>query len=679
MSESAEQDTSPTSGMKSKINPPVFYGSLAIIVGLVLFSVIVPETAGSFFNGLKLAVIEEASWFYVLTVAIIISLVAFLGISRYGEIKLGPDHSEPDYSYGSWFAMLFSAGMGIGLMFFGVAEPVMHFTSPPMAEPGGIEAAKEAMRVTFFHWGLHAWSIYAIVGLILAYFSFRRGLPLTLRSALYPIIGKKIYGPIGHAVDIFAVVGTVLGVATSLGFGVQQVNAGLNYLFGMPVSDTMQVTLIVVITGLATISVVTGLDAGIRRLSELNLGLAFLLLAFVLLLGPTIFLLKAYMQNVGSYLSELVSMTFNLYAYQPKVDGGPQAWVGGWTIFYWGWWIAWSPFVGLFIARISRGRTIREFAMGVMFVPAGFTLFWMTVFGDSGIHMIMSESFADLGRLVSEDMSVALFHFLEQFPFSGFISGVATLMVIVFFVTSSDSGSMVVDMLASGGHDDTPVWQRVFWASSEGLVAIALMLAGGLGALQSATIAAALPFSAVLLVAAYGLLRSLRVENIRQRSLAAAVAPPPEVNVGHQRPQGGGGWKSRLKNMVNFPLRVKVLEFLEVTVKPALETVAEELESYGLKVDIRHEDDRAYLEVSHGQETDFIYGVRVRGYTRPSLTIRQLDHAKKHADKDTYYRAEVFLQEGGQDYDLMGYTKEQVIVDVLDQYEKHMHFLHMLR
>ena len=677
MSDSAEQESTPTSGIQTKINPPVFYGSLIIIMGLVLFSVIAPETAGNFFNNLKLAVLEEASWFYVLTVAIIISLVAFLGISRYGEIKLGPDHSEPDYSYSSWFAMLFSAGMGIGLMFFGVAEPIMHFTSPPMAEPNSIAAAKEAMRVTFFHWGLHAWSIYAIVGLILAYFSFRRGLPLTLRSALYPIIGKKIYGPIGHAVDIFAVVGTVLGVATSLGFGVQQVNAGLNYLFDLPVSDTVQVFLIIGITGLATISVVTGLDAGIRRLSELNLGLAFLLLAFVLILGPTVFLMKTYMQNVGAYLSELVSMTFNLYAYQPKEDGGPQAWVGGWTIFYWGWWIAWSPFVGLFIARISRGRTIREFAMGVMFVPAGFTLFWMTVFGDSAINMIMSNTFAELGGLVNENMSVALFHFLEQFPFSGFISGVATLMVIVFFVTSSDSGSMVVDMLASGGHDDTPVWQRVFWASSEGIVAIALMLAGGLGALQSATIAAALPFSLVLLIAAYGLLRSLKVENIRLRSLQASVAPPPELNVGHQRP--AGGWKSRLKNMVNFPIRARVLEFLETTVKPALETVAAELETYGLKVDIRHEDDRAYLEVSHSGEIDFIYGVRVRGYTRPSLTIRQLDHSRKHADKGTYYRAEVFLEEGGQDYDLMGYTKDQVIADVLDQYEKHMHFLHMLR
>ncbi|MDX1804525.1 MAG: choline BCCT transporter BetT [Alcanivorax sp.] len=668
----------PPKTLRTKINPPVFFGAAAIIAGLVLFSAIFADTANRFFSYLQSQVIEDASWFYILTVALILTLVVFLAVSRYGDIKLGPDHSEPEYSYSSWFAMLFSAGMGIGLMFFGVAEPVTHFIHPPVGDPGTIEAAQQAMRATFFHWGLHAWAIYAIVALILGYFSFRHGLPLTLRSALYPLIGDRIYGPIGHAVDIFAVVGTVFGVATSLGYGVQQVNAGLHYLFDVPINHYVQVALIISITALATISVVTGLDAGIRRLSELNLGLAVLLLVFVLLLGPTVFLLKTYVQNLGTYLSDIVSMTFNLYAYQPRTGAGPQAWIGGWTLLYWGWWLSWSPFVGLFIARISRGRTIREFTMGVLLVPAAFTLFWMTVFGDTGIKMISDGTFADLGQIVSNDKAVALFRFLEQFPWSGFVSGIATLMVVVFFVTSSDSGSMVVDMLASGGHDDTPVWQRIFWASSEGIVAISLMLAGGLGALQSATIASALPFAVVLLVACFGLLRSLRVEQIRQRSFAASVAPQPAIHVGHHRP-GVSSWKSRLKNMVHFPIRARVLEFMEVTVKPALEEVAEELRTHGMQVDVNHRDDRSYLEVSHDNEIDFRYGVRVRGYARPSITIRQLDYAKKHADKDTYYRAEVFLSEGGQDYDLMGYTREQVIADVLDQYEKHMHFLHMLR
>lgn len=281
----------------------------------------------------------------------------------------------------------FSAGMGIGLMFFGVAEPVMHYLSPPVGTPETVAAAKEAMRLTFFHWGLHAWAIYAIVALILAFFSYRHGLPLTLRSALYPIIGDRIYGPVGHAVDIFAVIGTVFGVATSLGYGVLQVNAGLNHLFGVPINETVQVILIVVITGLATISVVSGLDKGIRILSELNLGLALLLLALVLCLGPTVLLLKSFVENTGGYLSELVSKTFNLYAYEPK----SSKWLGGWTLLYWGWWLSWSPFVGMFIARVSRGRTIREFVTGVLFVPAGFTLMWMTVFGNSAIYLIMNQ------------------------------------------------------------------------------------------------------------------------------------------------------------------------------------------------------------------------------------------------------------------------------------------------
>ncbi|MCU5785785.1 choline BCCT transporter BetT [Alloalcanivorax marinus] len=675
----ASQDTpAPASRPKVLINPPVFFSSVAIIAALVLFSVILPKTAETFFTDIKDWIISEAGWFYILTVAILISLVFFLAISRYGDIKLGKDHSEPDYSYTSWFAMLFSAGMGIGLMFFGVAEPVLHFSDPPLADPGTIAAAKEAMRATFFHWGLHAWSIYAIVGLILAYFSFRHNLPLTLRSALYPLIGKKIYGPMGHAVDVFAVVGTVFGVATSLGFGVEQVNAGLTYLFGIPKNEWVQTGLIIGITGLATISVVTGLDGGIRRLSELNLGLAFLLLLFVLALGPTVFLLKAYVQNLGAYLSELVNMTFNLYTYQPKAENGPQEWMGGWTLFYWGWWISWSPFVGMFIARVSRGRTIREFALGVMLVPAGFTLFWMTVFGDTAIQMILDGTYPELAAQVDNDKAVALFHFLEQFPWSGFISGVATLMVVVFFVTSSDSGSMVVDMLASGGHDDTPLWQRIFWASSEGIVAIALMLAGGLGALQAATIASALPFALVLLLACFGLLRSLRIEGIRRLSFQTNLGTAPAtIHVGHTPVTGG--WKTRLRGMVSFPNRARVLQFVREVATPALNAVADELRGHGLEVEVRESDDRATLVVSHAQETDFIYGVRVRGYARPSITMRQLDHSKRHADTDQYFRADVFLREGGQDYDLMGFTREQVISDVLDQYEKHMHFLHMLR
>src|SRR5690606_6781133 len=371
--------------------------------------------------------------------------------------------------------------------------------------------------ITFFHWGLHAWAIYAIVALILAYFGYRHDLPLTLRSALYPLIGERIHGPIGHAVDIFAVLGTVLGVATSLGFGVAQINTGLNHLFDLPVGVGVQVILILVAMGLATISLATGLDRGIRILSETNVLLAVLLMLIVLLLGPTVFILKAFVENTGGYLAEIVDKTCNLYAYEPT------DWIGGWTLFYWGWWIAWSPFVGLFIARISRGRTIREFVSGVLLVPTGFTLFWMTVFGDTAIHMILIDKVQGFAETVQSDTTLALFAFLEQMPWGNVISFVAIAMVVVFFVTSADSGALVVDLLASGGAERTPVWQRIFWSLSMGAVAIALLLADGLTALQTATIASALPFSIILLLAMWGLFRALKLDatkrGIRYQSL----------------------------------------------------------------------------------------------------------------------------------------------------------------
>ena len=509
----------------------------------MIYSVAFQEHAQALFGDAQAWIIANVSWLYILAVALILLMVVLLAFSRYGDIKLGPDHSEPDYSALTWFAMLFSAGMGIGLMFFGVAEPVMHFLSPPVGEGGTTLAAREAMKITFFHWGLHAWSIYAIVAMILAYFAYRHGLPLTLRSALYPLIGERIYGPIGHAVDIFAIIGTVLGVATSLGLGVTQINTGLNHLYGLPVTIPVQIGLIVATTLLATISVVTGLDKGVRRLSELNLSLAGLLMLMVLIAGPTVFILQTFVQNIGSYLSDIVNKTFNLYAYEPN------DWIGGWTLFYWGWWLAWSPFVGLFIARISRGRTIREFVAGVLLVPTAFTLLWMTVFGDTAIHMILWEHVSSLGEAIEQDSSLALFAFFEHFPFSALISLVAIIMVVVFFVTSADSGALVVDMLASGGKRGTPIWQRIFWAVSMGGVAIALLLADGLTALQTATIASALPFTIALLCSMWGLLKALRLDATKQglRYQALSISPSAAPTA--------GGWQRRLRTLMLFPRR----------------------------------------------------------------------------------------------------------------------------
>ena len=648
------------------INPPVFYGSAALITALVLFASIFPVTAQDFFGQLQSWILENVSWFYILAVAIILLSTIFLAASRYGDIKLGPDHSEPDYKNITWFAMLFSAGMGIGLMFFGVAEPVMHFIAPPVGDPNTVEAAREAMKLTFFHWGLHAWAVYAIVALILSVFSYRHGLPLTLRSALYPLIGERIYGPIGHAVDIFAIIGTVFGIATSLGYGVLQINSGFNYLFDLPISTNIQVVLIIGITALATLSVATGLDKGIRRLSELNLLLAVILLTLVLVLGPTALLLKSFVQNTGGYLSDIVNKTFNLYAYDPT------DWLGGWTLLYWGWWMSWSPFVGMFIARVSRGRTIRQFVTGVLLVPTGFTLIWMTVFGNSAINLIMNKGLTSLADTVSADSSLALFAFLEHFPFSSLLSMVAVFMVILFFVTSADSGSLVIDMLASGGKTQTPLWQRVFWASSTGIVAITLLLSGGLGALQTATIASALPFSIILLIAIWGLFKALHIDSTKR------VLRHQSATHYSRQHKSAGGWQRRLRSMVMFPRRSHVNRFIDEVVLPGFEEVAVELRKQGYAVEVISGDDkRSKIEVQHNAEVNFVYEIRPRAYVQPDFIMP--DDEEEDREERKYFRAEVHLLEGGQDYDIMGWSREEVIDDILDQYEQHMHFLHVVR
>ncbi|WP_346837245.1 choline BCCT transporter BetT [Microbulbifer sp. SAOS-129_SWC] len=659
---------------KAHFNPPVFYFSTGILLLLVAYAVLFADDATQRFKALQHSIVTNMSWYYVLVVAIVLLSVVFIAISRFGEIKLGPEHAEPDYDYLSWLAMLFSAGMGIGLLFFGVAEPVMHYLSPPVGETGTVEAARQAMVLTFFHWGFHAWSIYAIVALILAYFSYRHKLPLTMRSALYPMIGERIYGPIGDAVDVFAIVGTVCGVATTLGYGVLQINSGLNHLFGVPVGNTTQVILIIVTTILATISVVMGLDVGIKRLSQLNMGLAALLLLMVLFLGSTVYLLQAFVQNFGSYLSVIVNRTFNLYAYKPT------DWLGGWTILYWGWWMSWSPFVGLFIARISRGRTIREFVIGAMLVPATLTLMWMTFFGNSAIHMILDQGLTSLGEVVSKDQSLALFQFLEQFPFSNAFSLLAVVMVVVFFVTSADSGAMVVNMLASHGRDDTPLWQRIFWCALIGVVAIALLLAGGLGSLQTAVIASALPFSVILLTSIYGLFSALRTDTAKRDAQTAPVAPFTGST--------SGTWRSRLRNVIQLPDLEEVRAYIRETGEPALHEFAEEMRKNGYETRVsKGKNHYVYLEVLQGDEQDFIYGIHPKAHLKPNanltehegFTDQELDDDHDDGSEEKYFRAEVHLGEGGQDYDVMGWTKDQLLTNILTQYERHLQFLHTLR
>ncbi len=507
-----------------EVSPWVFFPAIAVILLFIFFGVFFTEGTGVVFDWIQNGIVTNFGWFYILSVAFFLVFVVFLFFSPYSEVKLGPDDSEPDYSYLSWFAMLFSAGMGIGLVFFSVAEPILHYSSPPTGEGGTAEAASEAMRLTFFHWGVHAWAIYIVVGLSLAYFSFRKGLPLSIRSAFHPVLGDRVHGPIGHTIDVLAIFGTLFGVATSLGLGVMQVNSGLDYLFGIEVSTTVQIILIGAITAVATTSVVLGLDKGIRRLSNFNMVVAVTLVLFVFAFGPTVFILNAWMENSGNYLQSLMETTFWLDTW------GDGEWQGSWTLFYWGWWIAWSPFVGMFIARISRGRTIREFIGGVLLVPAAFTTFWLTAFGNTALHR---EVFGE-GGIVGGANEEMLFAMLQGLPLSAVTSFLAMIVIVAFFVTSSDSGSLVIDMLASGGNPDPPVPQRVFWAILEGVVAAVLLLAGGLGALQTASITTGLPFAAVLMVMCYSLFKALK----RERE---AEARTRKVYPARSRQDAGGG------------------------------------------------------------------------------------------------------------------------------------------
>jgi len=484
------------------IHPPVFYPSAVIIVIFIALTLIIGKPMEEIFAQTTEGITDNAGWLLVLAVNVFLAFSLYFAFSRMGKIRLGGQNAKPDFSTFAWFAMLFSAGMGIGLLFFSVAEPITHFSNPPRGASTPIQQAQDAMKYTFLHYGLHAWAIYAMVGMALAFFTFNRKLPLTLRSVFYPLLGERIHGRFGNIIDVVAVVATLFGLATSLGFGVQQVSAGLAHLFGTPDTVIMEVLLIAGITGMATISVVLGLDKGVRVLSELNMRLGLVFLIALLVLGPTVFLLDSFMQNTGSYLQELVY----LGAWTESYSG--TQWQNDWSVFYWAWWISWSPFVGMFIARVSKGRTVREFFLGVLLVPSILTFLWMSVFGGSALYLELNE-IGNISEAVNENIATALFVLLEEYPLSVVTSVIGILLVTSFFVTSSDSGSLVIDSITSGGKLDAPVGQRIFWAVSEGAVAATLLLGGGLKALQTAAISTGLPFTILLLIMCYSLYKGL--------------------------------------------------------------------------------------------------------------------------------------------------------------------------
>jgi len=495
------------------VHPVVFPVALAIIALFIAVTVLLGDTASQAYTWLFDTIGSTFGWFYLLAVNVFIVVLLFFAFSKYGKIKIGGVEAEKEFSDFSWMAMLFSAGMGIGLMFFSVTEPMFYFNTPPSffgAEAGTGAAAAAAMAQTFFHWGLHPWAVYGLVGLGLAFFSFNRGLPLTFRSIFWPLLGERIYGWPGHVIDLVTVFATLFGLSTSLGLGVAQVNSGLSFVFGsgmlgvadIPTGTGPQVALIAGITLIATASVAAGLEGGVKRLSTINLYLMFALLGFILLVGPTVFILGAWVEGLGAYLQNILGLGF----FTGTLGAAENGTVTAWTVFYWGWWIAWSPFVGMFIARISKGRSVREFVLGVLFLPALFSTLWLSTFGGSALNSALAggavqQQYTELGYGAFE--TLGMFITLNQYPL-GVVSGLlATLLVITFFVTSSDSGSLVIDHLTSGGKHDVPKTQRIFWAVTEGAVASILLIGGGLTALQTAAITTGLPFAVILTLMCY--------------------------------------------------------------------------------------------------------------------------------------------------------------------------------
>ena len=498
------------------IHNPVFLISGLGIFAFVLGTLMVPEAAAELFKAMRTWVTVKFDWFFLLAGNIFVLFCLLLIFTPMGKIRLGGADAKPDYGYAGWFAMLFAAGMGIGLMFFGVSEPISHYGSSVAATAGSpeswaplmgaagnpAEAAKLGMAATIYHWGLHPWAMYAVVALALAFFTYNKGLPLSLRSAFYPIFGDAVWGWVGHVIDTVAVLATLFGLATSLGFGASQANAGLNFLFGISDSDGTKILLIVGITAVALISVMRGLDGGVKRASEINMVLAFLLLLFVLFVGPTADL-------VSGFFTGLTAYAVNLPALSNPFGRTDANFSQGWTAFYWAWWISWSPFVGMFIARVSRGRTVREFIICVLLIPSLVCILWMTTFGGTALHQIVQDGYEGVQKAGT---ALRLFEMLSQLPMTQITSGIGIILVVVFFVTSSDSGSLVIDTITAGGKTDGPMPQRIFWCVFEGLVAIALLLGGGLAALQAMAVTTGFPFAAVLLLLCVSIWKGLRSE-----------------------------------------------------------------------------------------------------------------------------------------------------------------------
>ena len=649
---------------QTSFNPLVIGATLFFVVLLVAMILIVPEQTQTLLNAAKSGIFANFSWFYVLAFSVFLGFLVILSVSNLGNIKLGNDEEEPDFGFLSWLAMLFAAGMGVGLMFFGVAEPLTHYLSD-ITTGSAEHKQQEALLHTLFHWGIHAWAVYGTIALSLAYFGFRYKLPLALRSCFYPLLKERINGKLGDLIDIMALLATLFGVITTLGFGASQLGAGLHQLGWISENSfSLQMVVIAVVMSLAIFSAISGVGKGVKILSELNLTLAFCLLIFVLVAGPTLYLLSTFSDNIGTYLSNLVQLSFKTYVYEQEHTG----WFSGWTILYWAWWCSWAPFVGLFIARISKGRTIREFIFGVLVIPSMFGILWFTVFGNTAIWLNDGEAAGTLGQMISSPETL-LFKFLDYLPLSG-VTGLVSLVVIsLFFITSADSGIYVLNNIASRDKSlVSPRWQAVMWGVLMSVVAIVLMQSGGLANLQAMTLLVALPFAMLMLLMCFSLWKGLSAD---KKYFDTKVNPTSIFWTGDK-------WKERLEQMMNQTQEKDILRFLKHTVLPAMRELRQELISkYDLSVQINtlFDQDEPAVELVIQKELmrDFMYGVKSIGREVSEQLIN--DDNLPHIQHSMTYEPYTYFFDGRVGYDVQYMDQDELIADMLKHYERYLSLL----
>ncbi|MDH3011226.1 choline BCCT transporter BetT [Gordonia alkanivorans] len=674
-------DTGEPTRRPSSVNLTVFVASAAIVLAFAIWALAAPETAETVINEVRNFITRWFGWWYFILATAIVGLVVFLGVSKYGRYRLGPEESRPEYSLFTWTSMLFAAGIGIDLMFFSVAEPVTHFLNPPTGAAETNFAAREAVTWTVFHYGITGWAMYALMGGALAYFAFRHNLPLTIRAALYPIFGKRVEGRWGDAIDVAAVLGTIFGIATSLGIGVVQLNFGLNEIFGIEQGKAAQIGLIALSVVIATASATSGVDKGIRRLSEINVILAIGMLIYITVAKDADFLLNGLVQNAGDYVSTFADRTLDTFAWDqvnPQPGNDARAFVDGWTLFFWAWWVAWAPFVGLFLARISRGRTLRQFVFGVLVVPFSFILVWISIFGNSALQAARGDK--EFAETTASAPEAGFYSLLEQYPGATLLIGIATITGLLFYVTSADSGSLVMGNFTSRLDDpmaDCSRSLRIFWSVAIGLLTLSMLFAGGgdgsILTLQAATVIMGLPFSFVLGLIGISLLRAVRTESYKLDSYRTTL--PKVIAVG-RGPTEQSSWRHRLIGTLRFPGRIATRRYITATVVPAMHEVAAQFGREGVSATV---DESAANEglpsprliVKLADVPAFEYCVWPVSAPTPTYAVRS------QRSDDRYFRCEVYLTEGSQGYSLSGYTREQIIGDILDQYERHLGYLHL--